>query len=189
MPVKWKLRIIRKKYAEGLPRALTGAIYNAYSEFNRRGYNAIMREAPINRRGTVRFPAGFVKSQIQLVTKKKPPYEYQEVDVPGKYSRESRAWRAWLIIKVLHDGWTRLPFERRPTRKRAMGLPVYPGSAVPRPGADQLVYRKVTQRRQITLNPFIMRAWRLIEPQFTEILNSAIEVKRRERKTERETIR
>jgi len=114
-----------------------------------------------------------------LVTKRKPPYIYKEVDVPGKYSRRSRAWRAWVIIKTLHEGWKKLPFERKPTRKKAMGLPVIPGARVPRPGQSKLAIKKVVQRKQITLNPWIKRTFEAMEWEFPQELDRALERKKK----------
>lgn len=168
------LNAIRKKYKKGLERGMLGAIYEAYSKWNERAHRYIISSAPISKTPSTRFPAGFVRSHIKLVTKKRPPYSYQEVDVPGKYSKGSRAWRSWIIIKALHEGWTKLPFERKPTRKKALGLPVIPGARVPRAGQSKIAVKKVVQKKQITLNPWIKRTFEAMEWEFPEELEKAI---------------
>jgi len=183
--IRYSLKAFRKKYAEGLERGMKIAIYSAYSELNKQAFKRILTTAPKSRTPSTRFPVGFVSSYIKLVLKRRPPYFYEEVDVPGKFNKGSRAWRAWIVIKTLHDGWTRLPFERKPTRKKAVALPVYPGSSVPRPGKKRLVYRKTVQRRQIRLNPWIRRTWQALEPEFPRILEDAVEKENRKRKKER----
>lgn len=176
-------RAIRKKAKKGLEKGMLGAVYRAYTKWNQRAYRYILSSAPISKTPSQRWPAGFVKSHIKLVTKKRPPYRYQEVDVPGKYSRGSRAWRAWIVIRALHEGWTTLPFERKPTRKKALGLPVIPGARVPRPGQSKIAVKKVVQKKQITLNPWIKRTFEAMEWEFPEELKKAIaEIKKEKEK-------
>lgn len=177
--IEWKMRILRKKYAEGLERGLVGCIYKAYTKWNRQAYRVIIRTAPESRTPSTRWPRGFVSSHIKLVPKRHHPYSYEEVDVPGKYSTGSRAWRAWLIIKTLHEGWKKLPFERRRTRKKGGAL------AIPYLVPGQTLYRKkVVQRRQITLNPWIKRAWVSLEPNFAILLDREIKRKRKIKRKE-----
>lgn len=188
--ILWKMRIIRKKYPKGISRALHEAIYEAYSELNRRAYLQILSTAPKSKTPSQRFPSGFVSSHIKLVTKKRPPYVYQEVDVPGKSVRGSRARRAWLIIKALHEGWKVLPFERKPTRRKALGIPVFPGARVsPRPGRTKIARAKAVQRSQITLNPWITKVWKSLGPSFEAILKERLAVKNRKKRKREEVPR
>lgn len=174
--INWKLKVIRKEYAKGLERGLVGAIYNAYSQLNRRAYILILQDAPRSKSPSARWPTGFVSSHIKLVTKRKPPYVYEEVDVPGKHTKGSRAWRAWLAIKTLHEGWKVLPFERKPTRKKVLKFPIK-GTAIFR--------RKTIQRRQVTFNPWITRVWKALEPEFPKILEDEIEKENRRKITKK----
>lgn len=175
--IDWKLRVLRKKYAEGLDKGLVSALYRAYIHWNRQAYPIIVRTAPRSKTPSTRWPSGFVASHIKLVPKKKPPYSYEEVDVPGKFSTGSRAWRAWIIIKTLHEGWTKLPFKRKPTRKRVLKLPGRP----PHPR----YVREVVQERQLTFNPWITRVWKLLEPNFPIILKEEIAKTKKVKKKEK----
>jgi len=170
-----KFKMIRTQYAQGLKRGTVGSVYKAYSRWNERVFRYVQSGAPISKNPSKRFPVGFVKSHIKLVVKRKPPYSYSEIDVPGKYSRRSRAWRTWVIIKTLHEGWKRLPFERKPTRKHAMGLPVIQGARVPKPGQTKIAVKKVVQRKQITFNPWIKRTFEAMEWEFPQQLAKALD--------------
>jgi len=181
----FNLKVIRKKYKEGLAKGNLRAIYSAYSKFNERAYHYIQSTAPVSNTPSKRFPAGFVKGHIQLVTKRRPPYTYQEVDVPGKHSPRSRAWRTWVIINVLHSGWESLPFIRKPTRRRAMGLPVIQGGRLPEEGESKIAAAKAIQRRQIRLNPWITRTWEAIQWEYHEFLLKELEKQPKETETQR----
>ena len=178
------MKVIRKKFKEGLVKANLRAIYRAYTEFNRKGYLGIISEAPVSTEPSERFPAGMVKSHIKLVIKRAPPYVYEEVDVPERDRPRSLAWRTWVIIQTLHGGWTSLPFERRPTRKQAMSLPLYPGRIYP-PGQTRTLVSKAVQRKQIQKNPWIPRVWKRIEPQFPGMLEEAIRRQPKKKKVTR----
>lgn len=185
--IKYSMKILREKYAKGLKRGLLEAIYEAYTQWNEIAYRKILATAPKSKTPSERFPVGFVSSHIKLVTKKRPPYVYREVDVPGKNVRGSRAWRAWIVIRALHEGWTKLPFERRPTRKRALAWrPVIPGVRVSREG--KVVRRRAIQRKQIQRNPWIKTAFESLEPAFPNLLNEAIEKRNRRKRKEKVTL-
>jgi len=175
--IGFSLKVIRKRYLGGLQKGLLRAIYRAYSRFNREAYKQIIITAPVSRTPSTRFPAGFVSSEIKLVTKRQPPYTYEEVDIPGKAVVGSRAWRAWVTIRALHEGWTSLPFERVPTRRRVLRMPLQTGQVIYRP--------KAVQATQITKNPWISRAWTSIEPKFPGILEEEIAKEKKEKKTEK----
>lgn len=184
-----RMRALRKKYTGGLARGNLEAIYSAYSKFNRKAYNRIIVTAPRSRTPSSRWPVGFVSSHIKLVQKRRRGgYSYWEVDVPGKSHKGSRAWRAWLAIQTLHQGWKRLPFVRRPTRRKALKFPVIPGMTVPqRKGRrDYIIARKAIQRRQARRNPWIKRAFEALEPMFPRILEE--ELKNKERRLIKEKI-
>jgi len=183
--VKITLKVLRKKYAKGLEKAFKESIYAAYTRYNQKGYHRIISTAPRSKTANERWPVGFVSSKIKLVVKRRPPYTYQEVDVPGRHSKGSRAWRAWVVIKALHEGWTKLPFERTPTRKKALSFPVISGSSVPRKGGDLVTVRKVVQVKQITRNPWISRVWESLEPEFEGMLEVEVEKQKRKKKTKR----
>jgi len=176
--VKYRLTMIRKKYAKGMTRALRTAIYRGFSDWNRTVYQRIISTAPKSKTANPRWPIGFVSSHIKLVTlRTRGGYHYEVVSVPGKSSRRSRAWRAWLAIMSLHEGFKKLPFTRRPTRKRAMAFPIMPGTSI--------VRSKVIQRKQITLNPWIQRAFDAFEPQFRWMLRAALDSEAKRTKTEK----
>jgi len=60
-----------------------------------------------------------------------------------------------------------------------MGLPVIPGARVPRPGQSKLAIKKVVQRKQITLNPWIKRTFEAMEWEFPQELDRALERKKK----------
>lgn len=183
--IKITLKALRKKHAKGLERAFKESIYGAYTRYNQKGYHRIISTAPKSRTANERWPIGFVSSHIKLVVKRRPPYTYQEVDVPGKHSKGGRAWRAWVVLKTLHDGWTKLPFERTPTRKKALSFPVISGSSVPRKGSNRVTVKKAVQVKQIKKNPWIRRVWESLEPEFEGMLEVEVEKQKKRKRTKR----
>jgi hypothetical protein len=159
------------------------SIYKGFTRFNQLAYRQIVARAPKSKTPTPRFPVGFVAGHIKLMERRRGKYRYQVVGVPGASSVGSRAWRAWVVIQALHYGWRTLPFERKPTRKKTLGIPVFPGMRVrPRNGQQVLPRRRVIQARQIRKNPWISRVWKSLEPQFRHFLRIAfqeMEAKRR----------
>lgn len=183
MPKKldWKISVKRKELRGGLKKGLVRAIYAAYSKWNRQAYQMILDTAPESKTPSDRFPKDFVKGHIKLVTKRRGGITYQEIDVPGKFSRGSRAWRAWIVIKALHEGWKKLPYPREPTRRKTLGIYWYPGRRVLRPGQKKLAVSRVVQRKQIKLNPWIARVWKRMGPEFKWIFKVEMEKEKRKK--------
>lgn len=166
------------------------ALLRAYSKYNEIAYSRILAKAPKNvTTANERWPTGFVSSKIKLVTKKYPGgMSYQEVDIPGKSSKGSRAWRAWIVIKALHEGWKKRPFVRRPTRKKALAFPVMQETRVVRRRGVRrriIVTPKAVQKKQITLNPWISLVWKELEPFFERYLKGELEKERHSQRVEK----
>lgn len=185
MPITYRFTVIRKRYPRALGPALLEAIYSGFTRFNEVAYERILATAPKSKTPSPRWPVGFVSSHIQLVLHRRGRYSYKVVAVPGGTHKGSRAWRAWIALNALHYGWTKLPFERRPTRRKALGLPLVPGMEVPPKGGDKLPRKKAVQKRQITKNPWIERIWNSMLPQFLDYLDREFELQRRKKRKER----
>lgn len=181
-PIIYSLHAYRKHYPKRLNEAMLEAIYRSFSKFNEVAYRRIITTAPKSKTPSERWPVGFVTRHIKLVMQRRGSYSFNVVKIPGASHRGSRAWRAWIAINALHYGWAKLPFTRRPTRKKALALPFSPGMAVPQ---KSLLKKKAIQRKQITKNPWISRVWQSLEPHFKTYLELAFEEQRRKKRKEK----
>ena len=188
------LEIIRKRYRKD-PRdkVMTKAIYEAYSKLNRAGYYEILSRTPETKTPgraiqSGRWQPGFLKRHIKLVTRRRPPYVYQEVDVPGKYSHGSHGWRAWVIIQSYHLG-RKHPGKIYPTRHKVLKIPYpWPGAkprlkiigkgenkvAVTRDEKGAIWAPKVEIGAPFRPKPWFPQAWAKVNPEFDRYLREAL---------------
>ncbi len=186
--IRFEFKVARRKYLKGLEKGLMTAAYRGYSKWQLHCYNMIQIKAPKGKVGFAGFPPGeFLKSQIKLVNRKRGSYRYKEVDVPTKFQIGSPGWRAWLVIKALHHGWKKLPFERPRKEKKmkgkhSMALPVLPGK-VPQPGYSKVFLKHAVQKKQITKRPWISKVWLDMGKYLKDYLEEAFGEEKSKKKT------